>query len=117
MNWNPNGTLNIDGTPLKDTNVIDIVNSAVRARKTAKLPDGSRELIRFLQDRNPPKEIFGNKSWIQRLNTSYLPPYMFRSGNSGTSLKRQNTEYALPYPAVKQKRRKPNQNITTWSMI
>lgn len=70
ITWDDKGTIAISGKSLDGSNIIDIVNSAVRTRKTSKSPEGEDILLQHLKTTNTPKEIIGNKEWLHTLDSS-----------------------------------------------
>ena len=60
--WDQYGRLLIDGKPMDGTNIIDLVNDAIRKRKNFN-PKGRRFFAEKLRSMNAPKELVGNTSY------------------------------------------------------
>ena len=57
IEWLPNGQLkNIKGTPIPDSNLVDLVHYVTRNRPTARPPPGVADFLELLHDTNVPKE-------------------------------------------------------------
>ena len=61
INWNDRGQVIIDGNLIPNTNILDLVHSVIRIRKTKSPPVGSREFTRALTELNTPSELFRNQ--------------------------------------------------------
>jgi len=57
-----NGELTIDGTRIKNSNIIDIIHDLARDRKTHPAPVGIKQLSKALREANVPLEYIGNKN-------------------------------------------------------
>ena len=66
VHWETDGRVTIKGQTVSGSNILDIVNSAMRSRKTGKLPMGTDHLIRHLSTTNAPREIIGNPTWLRQ---------------------------------------------------
>ena len=66
MTWSPNGELMIDDRPVPGTHIVDLINDAVRLRKTFN-PIGRDEFVRRLSGINVPQELIGNPAIWERL--------------------------------------------------
>lgn len=63
IKWGDNGVVFIDGLKIKDSNIIDLINDALRLRKKVRAA-GRREFARFLQDIQTPREYVGNEDFF-----------------------------------------------------
>ena len=61
VHWTDDGSVVIRNQVIPGSNIIDIVNSAVRDRRKVDLPTGSVPLIQYLKGTNVPREIIGSK--------------------------------------------------------
>ena len=61
VRWTDDGSVMIRDQVIPGSNIIDIVNSAVRDRQKVDLPTGSVPLIQYLKGTNVPREIIGSK--------------------------------------------------------
>ena len=61
VHWTDDGSVVIRDQVIPGSNIIDIVNSAVRDRRKVDLPTGSVPLIQYLKGTNVPREIIGSK--------------------------------------------------------
>jgi hypothetical protein len=59
MSWDETGRLIVDGTPVDNTNIIDLINDALRRRKKFS-PYGRDIFAENLKKRNAPHELVGN---------------------------------------------------------
>lgn len=57
------GSITIDGVSVPGTNIVDLVNHAMRSRKTVGTPAGGGQFARFLHAINVPKEYVGNDAF------------------------------------------------------
>ena len=65
MKWSPSGELVVDDRAIPGTNVVDLVNDAVRYRKTVR-PKGREEFVEAMSKLNLPRELVGNREvWEQ----------------------------------------------------
>lgn len=97
VTWDDNGSVLINGKELKYSNIVDIVNSAVRNRKESSPPEGEREVIDFLKTKNTPKEVIGNRTWLRELNSN--PDEYSESVYTAAS-----PSFSTPEPGRKRKR-------------
>uniref|UniRef100_A0A6V7KD83 Uncharacterized protein n=1 Tax=Bracon brevicornis TaxID=1563983 RepID=A0A6V7KD83_9HYME len=72
IRWDPSGVVELDGRRLPGSNIVDLVNDALRHRKTVKA-SGRTEFARFLQEINTPRGFVGKKSFWT-LNSPLPPP-------------------------------------------
>ena len=61
VHWTDDGSVMIQDRVIPGSNIIDIVNGAVRDRRKVGLPTGSVPLVRYLKGTNVPREIIGSK--------------------------------------------------------
>lgn len=59
LKWNSTGVTSIDGVTLPGSNIVDLLNHALRSRKSFD-PTGKVEFARFLHAINVPREFVGN---------------------------------------------------------
>lgn len=72
FSWDTDGVVSIKGKPLKDSNIVDLINDAMRARKTAK-PVGRKTFAQFLRSIKTPREFIGNEAlWMESTANSTL---------------------------------------------
>lgn len=65
LSWDHQGVMQINGKPIKGSNMIDLVNDIIRQRKTSSPPVGWQQFSQGLRDINIPKEYVGNKQrWL-----------------------------------------------------
>lgn len=64
MGWNSKGELLLDGSPIPNSNIVDLINDMLRKRKNVS-PTGWQEFARKLQGSNVPAELIRN---AERLN-------------------------------------------------
>ena len=62
MAWDEQGRLIVDGAPMEGTNIIDLINDALRKRKTF-FPSGRNYFANRLRTMNAPRELVGNPSY------------------------------------------------------
>ena len=60
VSWDERGQLVIDGRPIEQSNMVDLINDVVRNRKTITPPLGWQEFATGLRTLNIPEEIIGN---------------------------------------------------------
>lgn len=84
FSWNSAGVVSIGGKPIKESNIVDLVNDAMRARKAPK-PTGRKAFARFLRAIQAPREFVGNEElWAESRANSTMQP--IESGeSSGTN--------------------------------
>ncbi|KAJ8671460.1 hypothetical protein QAD02_002719 [Eretmocerus hayati] len=70
ISWDDSGTVRINGTAIPDPNIVDLVNLAVRWRKSYSAV-GEQEFANFLQKSTIPREFIDNTSL---LNDEYDTP-------------------------------------------
>lgn len=72
FSWDSAGVVSISGKPIKDSNIVDLVNDAMRARKVPK-PAGRKAFARFLRAIQAPREFIGNEDlWMETRANSTL---------------------------------------------
>lgn len=72
FSWDTVGVVSIKGKPLKDSNIVDLINDAMRARKTAN-PVGRKTFAQFLRSIKTPREFIGNEAlWLESTANSTL---------------------------------------------
>lgn len=81
VTWDERNRLIVDGKPVEGTNIIDLINDALRRRKTFQ-PHGRSAFADKLRNMNAPRELVGNAD------------YWVRSSTESTS--GEESEYASP---------------------
>ena len=71
--WDRGGNVFIDGFRLEGSTIVDLINDAVRHRKTVYLP-GRRQFAAFLRDISVPREFVGNESYFNHSQTNVTLP-------------------------------------------
>ena len=59
MTWSPKGELIVNGETFRGTHIVDLVNNAVRQRKSFR-PEGRDKFLQELARLNIPRELIGN---------------------------------------------------------
>jgi len=77
--WDKYGVISIDGIRVAESNIVDLVNDAMRSRKTAR-PTGRHHFATLLHSVKVPREFIGNQDlWLgdpstsNSINTLQLP--------------------------------------------
>ena len=69
--WNDRGEIELRGETVSGSNIADLVNETVRARKMSDEPKGWSVFARALKESNVPQELIGNKTrWLNADNSS-----------------------------------------------
>lgn len=72
FSWDSAGVVSVSGKPIKDSNIVDLVNDAMRARKIPK-PTGRSAFARVLRATQTPREFIGNEAlWAESRANSTL---------------------------------------------
>lgn len=81
--WDSAGVVAIDGKPIQSSNIVDLVNDAMRARKIAK-PVGRRAFASFLKSIKTPREFIGNDElWHEsRANSTLREEQIYGSSST-----------------------------------
>ena len=74
VHWTNDGSVMIQDRVIPGSNIIDIVNGAVRDRRNVGLPTGSVPLVRYLKGTNVPREIIGSKKLWHSTSRETGPP-------------------------------------------
>lgn len=83
FSWNSAGVVSIDGKPIKESNIVDLVNDAMRARKAPK-PIGRKAFAQFLRKIQAPREFVGNEElWAESRANSTMQPIASGDSNGG----------------------------------
>lgn len=61
ITWDQNGAVKIDGVRIRNANIIDLVNDAMRERKTTATPHGHLQFARLIHESCVPREYIGNR--------------------------------------------------------
>ena len=83
--WDKNGVVSIDGAKIPNSNIVDLVNDAMRARKHVR-PVGQGHFAKFLQQIEMPREFIGNAELIEAAATASIPRKhgLLRGDNAGS---------------------------------
>ena len=83
--WDKNGVVSIDGAKIPNSNIVDLVNDAMRARKYVR-PVGRGHFAKFLQQIEMPREFIGNAELIEAAATTSTPRKhgLLRGDNAGS---------------------------------
>lgn len=66
--WDKYGVVTIDGVRILGSNIVDLVNEAMRSRKTTN-PNGRQHFTTFLHSVKVPREFIGNQDfWVEGAN-------------------------------------------------
>lgn len=85
FSWNSAGVVSLGGKAIKDSNIVDLVNDAMRARKVAK-PAGRRAFAKFLRTIQAPREFIGNDElWLESRANSTLQQQTEDNGGSSSA--------------------------------
>lgn len=86
FSWDSGGVVSIGGRPIQGSNIVDLVNDAMRARKISK-PAGRGAFAKFLRAIQTPREFIGNEALWQetRANSTLRPSQIEESSNSSTN--------------------------------
>ncbi len=60
ISWDRHGTVSINGAPIPNSNIVDLVCDVVRCKKTAAGPVGCAQFVEALRQINVPQEFIGN---------------------------------------------------------
>jgi len=69
ISWNVEGIVTIDGNVVKDSNIADLINDAMRERKTTKAA-GRAQFARLLRALNTPSVLVGNRELLTATDSS-----------------------------------------------
>ena len=83
--WDKNGVVSTDGAKIPNSNIVDLVNDAMRARKHVR-PVGRGHFAKFLQQIEMPREFIGNAELIEAAVTTSTPRKhgLLRGDNAGS---------------------------------
>ena len=65
LGWDGQGRLMIDGAPIQNTNILDLVHAVTRRRIKTKTPEGTSEFINVLDSINTPRELLPNLDYLK----------------------------------------------------
>jgi hypothetical protein len=82
INWDSNGFVKINGTDLRGSNIIDLINDILRHRKNSK-PSGWQNFALTLRALNTPETLIGNAARSKYIRDNYVTNYTFQ-GQTGT---------------------------------
>jgi len=69
ISWNDDGIVTIDGNVVKNSNIADLINDAMRERKTTKAT-GRAQFARLLRALNTPSVLVGNRELLTATDSS-----------------------------------------------
>nr|CAD7433604.1 unnamed protein product [Timema monikensis] len=100
ISWDSNGEVSIQDTPLRGSNIVDLVNDLVRARRHSE-PSGWREFLTALQKINVPKEFIVNPKRLAPIrNPTPVPQPLTPSQRpKKKKMKREDENRWLPFRA------------------
>ena len=88
LTWNERGEIALKGQTVEGSNVADLVNETLRARKLSDEPIGWKAFAQALTESNAPLELIGNKArWLTVSNT---PPLMENKPELTSKKKKKN---------------------------
>jgi len=70
ISWNDEGIVTIDGNVVKDSNIADLINDAMRERKTTRA-EGRAQFARLLRALNIPSVLVGNRELLSATDSSF----------------------------------------------
>ena len=90
LKWNERGELVHQGEIIRDSNISDLMNETVRARKDSIKPKGWDLFAQVLKESNVPLELIGNKNKWNPIE--FTPPPLFsRNSMSESNIQTPNT--------------------------
>ena len=95
ISWNSTGLVNINGTPLPQSNIIDLISDAVRSRKTSQAV-GWQEFATALKQMNVPMDLINNTHYKEFIRT--------QKGNGATP-HQNGADHSKSYPKTSGRRR------------
>ena len=72
VSWTKSGRVVIDGVEMPDSNIVDLINDAVRYRKTSAVPNGRAQLASALRKAGVPRKLIGNQHFWEDANVSAI---------------------------------------------
>ena len=96
VSWDNTGQVVVDGEPIPQSNITDLISDAMRARKNFN-PKGHKEFFRALAKMNMPKDVARNEERWKDITTSPVTPenvysrYLKRTSNTRKELKTPKT--------------------------
>ena len=105
MGWDASGRLVVDGVPVENTNVLDLVHSVTRPRKVA-APAGAHIFLKTLAEINTPTELVPNAKFLRFKQTpKFLPASKKRAAPTPRALRprkmRQTETFHTPSKSIK----------------
>ena len=73
INWSADGVVTINGNIVKDSNIVELINDAMRERKTVNPPSGRAQFARLLRSINTRTSLIGNKHLLNASSTFSSP--------------------------------------------
>ena len=103
LGWDRDGQFVTDGKVLRGTNILDLVHSVVRPRRTSGPPEGAAEFLAALEAVNTPRELIQNAQVVRKkLNKQ---PIIKRS-------KLDLYRRVISTPLLKKKKKRPDADAT-----
>lgn len=117
MSWDETGRLIVDGKVMENTNIIDLINDALRKRKKF-APHGRDIFVENLRKRNAPRELVGNEAYWEEEEERFSPPppHFHPEPTPSTSsvgkIKHMHNRRKMPYSEGKTRKKPSEEN---WS--
>ena len=67
IQWDSHGRIVIDNVSIPSTNVLDLVHSVTRQRKSRTTPEGAYQFVEALEKINTPKELVPNADLVRKM--------------------------------------------------
>lgn len=116
LTWDKSGVVHINGEPIKDSNIIDLVNDAMRHRKTVRAI-GRQQFGTELRLMGVPREFIGNSSLLYE-NLSLSPPPINSSVASQSNDYTPNTSRSnLNLSDITRRRTPTSDNVRAWRRL
>lgn len=107
VRWDANGTVYVNNERVPGSNIVDIAQSIVRARRTTHLPPGWTEVMSVLRDANVPSSYLGNPAafeFLGRTPAATSPAAAVSAGLFGTPLTGRTRQPLFPTPPSSSRR-------------
>lgn len=69
LTWDKSGCIILDNNKIPNTNIVDLINDAIRHRKSH-IAIGQKKFARFLQNINAPRDFVGNQNFWRDLSST-----------------------------------------------
>lgn len=116
LDWSPNGELIKNGIAIKNSNILDLVHSVVRPRKTAKAPYAAEQFLQGLSAINTPLEFLKNSDvLLESLTRGFSFDKQRIGGHKRTKAvpKRLQRPSAMNPPSLRSNKSRPGRPIET----